>query len=206
MAGLLTSVTNAARRLRYGDPIVVVSGLPRSGTSMMMRMLDTAGLDLVTDAIRQPDEDNPHSYYEFEPVKRLHEAADKAWLLDCRGRVIKIVSFFLRDLPATHDYRVIFMRRDLREVLASQRVMLERRGEPADVDDAHLERLYRSHLGETERLLSRARHLRAIEIPHRQCLDDPLAQARRVADFLGRSLPVSRMAGAVDPMLHRNRA
>ena len=100
---------NLYRRLRYGRPIVVVSGLPRSGTSMAMKMLEAGGLPVVTDGLRAADEDNPKGYYEDERVKDLHQAADKGWLRNARGRVVKIISFLLKSLPADNNYQVVFM-------------------------------------------------------------------------------------------------
>ena len=120
---------NLYRRVRYGPPIVVVSGLPRSGTSMAMKMLEAGGLSVVTDGLRAADEDNPKGYYEDERVKDLHQAADKAWLRDARGKVVKIISFLLKSLPAENNYQVLFMHRNLREIVSSQNKMLVRRGE-----------------------------------------------------------------------------
>src|SRR5215211_3521881 len=106
--------------------LTIVSGLPRSGTSMMMRMLETGGLPVLTDHVRTPDDDNPNGYYEFEAVKQTKE--DDSWLEGTEGKAVKMVYRLLYDLPADHSYRVLFMRRKLEEVLASQRVMLERHG------------------------------------------------------------------------------
>ena len=117
------------RRLRYGPPIVVVSGLPRSGTSMAMKMLEAGGLAVVTDNVRAADDDNPRGYYEDERVKDLARDANRAWLRDARGKAIKIISFLLKDLPPDNNYKVLFMERDLGEVLASQQKMLDHRGE-----------------------------------------------------------------------------
>ena len=116
------------RRIRYGEPVIIVSGLPRSGTSMAMQMLAAAGVSVVTDGVREAGEDNPKGYYEDERVKDLHkETQDGAWVREARGKAIKIISFLLKDLPETNNYKVIFMRRDLSEVLASQQKMLDRR-------------------------------------------------------------------------------
>ena len=124
---MTSSIASALRRLRYGKPIVIVSGLPRSGTSMAMKMLAAGGMPLLTDGVRGADESNPKGYYEFEPVKDLHKQADMAWLRDARGKAVKIVSFLLTFLPETNEYKVIFMQRDLREVIASERTMLQKR-------------------------------------------------------------------------------
>src|SRR5262245_30589474 len=108
------------------DVVTIVSGLPRSGTSMMMKMLEAGGLDPVTDNIRTADEDNPKGYYELEKVMELKN--DKSWVPDAKGKVIKVISALLQDLPGDHAYRVVFMQRNMHEVLASQRQMLIRRG------------------------------------------------------------------------------
>ena len=124
---LLTALRRLYLKKTLGPPVTVVSGLPRSGTSMMMKMLDQAGLELVTDRLRQADEDNPKGYFEYEPVKQLARSADRTWLDDARGKGVKIISTLLRELPAHYNYKVVFMRRDLSEILASQAKMLARR-------------------------------------------------------------------------------
>src|SRR4029079_18051402 len=115
-------------RLRYGKPLILVSGLPRSGTSMLMQMLEKGGMPIVTDKIRTADEDNPKGYHEFERIKEIDKTTDKSWLRNYRGQVIKTISFLLQDLPADLNDQVIFMRRSLDEVLRSQNKMLERNG------------------------------------------------------------------------------
>jgi len=94
-------------RIRYGRPVVLVSGLPRSGTSMLMQMLEKGGMPIVTDKIRTPDEDNPKGYHEFERIKELDKTSDKSWLKNYRGQVIKTISFLLQDLPLDLNYQVI---------------------------------------------------------------------------------------------------
>src|SRR5688572_29274329 len=102
-------VPGYVRRWRYGQPIVVVSGLPRSGTSMAMKMLEAGGLVVVTDNVRTADDDNPRGYYEDERVKDLARDANRTWLRDARGKAIKIISFLLKDLPPDNNYKVLFM-------------------------------------------------------------------------------------------------
>ncbi len=193
------------RRLRYGDPIVVVSGLPRSGTSMTMKMLEAGGLSLVVDGIRTADEDNPKGYYEDERVKDLGEMEDKSWLAASRGEAIKIISFLLKDLPRSHNYKVLFMRRDVHEVLASQAKMLARRGETSDSSDVRMIELYGDHLWKVNRLLKRAPHLDVLDVHYTAVLEDPRQQAERIRDFLGLPLDAAKMAGMVDERLYRNR-
>ena len=134
-------------RMRYGTPLILVSGLPRSGTSMIMQMLRAGGLEVATDNIRQDDEDNPRGYYELERVKELDREGDKGWLKEYRGKVVKVISYLLRDLPRENNYKVVFIERDLDEILLSQKKMLRRRGEDErDVEDEKIRKNYTNHL------------------------------------------------------------
>jgi hypothetical protein len=196
------------RRLRkkLGPPVIVVSGLPRSGTSMMMKMLEAAGLELFVDNIRVADEDNPKGYFEYEPVKDLDKAEDRGWLKDARGKVIKIISFLLPHLVDDCYFRIIFMRRDLHEIMASQNKMLERRGELVDADGGEgMIEVWRRHLIKVEFQLGEAENLDVLEVDYKATLDDPRAQARRVSRFLGGGHDVDAMAAVVDERLYRNR-
>jgi hypothetical protein len=194
------------RRLRYGRPIVVVSGLPRSGTSMMMQMLRAGGLEIVTDARRAPDDNNPRGYYELEAVKDLDKDLPAAWLSGARGKAVKIVSTLVRWLPPTYDYRVIFMQRDLDEVMASQKKMLLDRGTPPDeAQDERVRQFYGQHVDETLRLLRSRRWVSTLVVDHRDVMARPGDAARRVNAFLGGALDEQRMAEAVAPGLYRNR-
>jgi len=141
---------NLAQNMKYGKPVVIVSGLPRSGTSMAMKMLEAGGMELVVDNIRTADEDNPKGYYEDERVKDLAETEDKPWLREARGKVIKVVSSLLNHLPDDNRYKVVFMRRNLYEVLASQTKMLVRRDESSHTEDEELLEMYKAHLGKVE--------------------------------------------------------
>jgi hypothetical protein len=185
--------------------IIVVSGLPRSGTSLMMRMLDQGGLEPLTDGIRQSDEDNPRGYYEVEQVKGLKKQADKSWLGSARGKAIKIVSSLLRDLPAEYHYDVIFMNRDLDEVIASQNTMIARRGESVSSDDQQMRQLYVQHLGAIKAWMAKQPHFRIFEVSYNEVVQHPAREAQRVKAFLGLPLDVSKMSEAVDKQLYRNR-
>jgi len=190
-----------------GRPVIIVSGLPRSGTSMMMNMLTAADLEIVSDRVRTADEDNPKGYFEDERVKDLEKNEDRSWLRDCRGKVIKIISFLLKDLPDDNRYKVIFMRRDLDEVMASQNKMLRRRGEPVDeASDKKMIDLYKHHLQKTDFFLRSRPYIEHVDIEYRAAVADPRAQAERVARFLELDLDVDRMVQAVDPALYRNRS
>lgn len=193
------------RKMRFGAPIVVVSGLPRSGTSMAMKMLEAAGLEIVTDGVRSADEDNPKGYYEDERVKNLHKDEDRAWLRDCRGKAVKIISFLLKSLPGENNYKVIFMNRKIPEVLASQQKMLERRGEEKGPPDEAMSRMFEKDLKEAKFFLRRP-HFDVLEIDYNEAVGSPRAMAERIAEFLGGGLDVEKMAGVVDRSLYRNRA
>lgn len=198
---------NLYRRARFGQPVVVVSGLPRSGTSMAMRMLELGGLETVTDGERTADEDNPRGYWEDERVKELGgEGVDKTWLRSARGRAVKIISFLLKDLPPDNNYRVLLMRRDLDEVLASQKKMLERRNESASTEDDRMRELWENHLWRVGYLLKHRPEFEWIELHYSDVLSDAAGQARRIAEFLRMDLDTARMASAVEARLYRNRA
>jgi len=194
-----------ARRLRYGRPVVIVSGLPRSGTSMAMKMLEAGGMELVVDNIRTADEDNPKGYYEDERVKDLGDMEDKEWLNDARGKVIKVVSSLLNHLPASNAYQVVFMRRNLHEVLASQTKMLDRRSEESHTDDQDLLAMYTSHLDKVQFQLRFRPYFEALYVDYADVVSEPAREARRIADFVGGGLDLERMAAAVDGSLYRNR-
>lgn len=194
------------RKVRYGEPVIVVSGLPRSGTSMAMKMLDVGGLGLVIDGVREADVDNPKGYYEYERVKDLETETDKSYLRQARGKAIKVISFLLPHLPADLNYKVVFMVRPLEEVLASQTKMLDHRSEEHDADDGTMHTIYEGHLWRTRYLLEHQPRFETLEVPYRQALDDPQTHAERIAEFLGRDLDVEAMTGVVDKSLYRNRA
>lgn len=186
------------------DFITIVSGLPRSGTSMMMKMLEAGGMEILTDKIREADDDNPQGYYEFERVKKLKE--DQAWLEDARGKAVKVISALLKDLPPGYDYKVIFMRRKLEEVLASQKQMLVRRGEPTDrVSDERLRQLFQKHLQRVAVWLDEQPNFAVIYVDYNEVLDDPAVHVNRINQFLGNTLDVEKMAGVVDKSLYRRR-
>jgi ElaB/YqjD/DUF883 family membrane-anchored ribosome-binding protein len=191
---------------RASEPLVVVSGLPRSGTSMMMQMLGAGGLDLLTDGARAADASNPAGYFELASVTRLDAASARALAVDGRGKVVKVVSPLLHHLPEPGPYRVIFMRRDLDEVLDSQDRMLERTGQGvSEGESAALKHRFAAHLDEVRAMLTRRRCFATLEVQYRDVLDDPRGAADRVARFLGTPLDVARMAAAVNPALHRSR-
>jgi sulfotransferase family protein len=182
--------------------IVIVSGLPRSGTSLMMQMLDQGGVPIVTDNIRSADGDNPRGYYELERVKGIKH--DSSWLPEIRGRAFKMVSQLLRDLPAGEHYRIIFMKRDLDEVVSSQEKMLARLERTA-VPTEEIKRSYRLHLNRLAAWLSRQANMKVLYVQYRDLIEQPQPEAERVAAFLGGRLHTEKMARAIDSQLYRNR-
>jgi hypothetical protein len=182
--------------------IIIVSGLPRSGTSLMMQMLDSGGVAVVTDHVRTADTDNPRGYYEFEQVKKVKQ--DASWLPGTRGKAFKMVSQLLYDLPPNEQYRVIFMERDFDEMLASQEKMLERLGRPAAPRD-EIKRFFTMHLNRLGKWLDQQPHMKVLRICYNDLVQKPEEQARRVHEFLDGQVDVAKMAGAVDPSLYRNR-
>jgi hypothetical protein len=192
------------RRLRYGKPVIVVSGLPRSGTSMAMRMLEAGGVPILTDGVREPDYHNPLGYFEFERVKELDTPSDRAWLRGARGKAVKIVSVLLPSLPQTIDYRVLFMRRNLDEVIESQNKMLADRGEHVGRDES-TRLMFARHLETVTAVLSTRRCFRTLYLDYGSVIEQPDAEARRIRDFLGCALDTSRVVHAVDQRLYRNR-
>ncbi|MCU0726716.1 MAG: sulfotransferase family protein [Planctomycetes bacterium] len=185
--------------------VTVVSGLPRSGTSMMMRMLVAGGLPLLSDGLRSADEDNPEGYFEYEPVKSL--ATDSSWLPAARGKVLKVISELLSHLPASEEYRVIFMLRKVEEVLASQAKMLARRGRPVPsaAEDESMGGVLLRHLDRVTRWLDGQSHMKALYVSYNQMFSRGPAHAARVDAFLGGGLDTAAMAAAVDPSLYRQR-
>ena len=184
--------------------ITIVSGLPRSGTSMMMRMLEAGGLPVMIDQIREADEDNPAGYYEFEAVKQTKQ--DQSWLADAAGKAVKMVYRLLYDLPTQQEYRVVFMRRKLEEVLASQQKMLDRHGknDPA-VSDEQMAKLFRTQLEKFEKWIAEQPNFKVLEVSYNDMLADPKPPIEKINQFLGGQLNTEAMAQVVDPTLYRNR-
>jgi hypothetical protein len=185
--------------------IIVVSGLPRSGTSLMMQMLVAAGVPALTDGARAADADNPRGYFEYEPAKSL--GRDSTWLGRAGGKAVKVVSALLPQLPSDHAYRIVFMRRPLAAILASQREMLVRRGHaaPTPQEDERMATLFARHLADTAARLERDATASVLYVDYPELVTAPFEVASRVAEFLDADLDASRMAGVVDPALQRQR-
>jgi LPS sulfotransferase NodH len=188
------------------NSIVIVSGLPRSGTSMMMKMLEATGIEPLTDHQRQADEDNPKGYYEFERVKKLKDG-DTAWLPMVGNKAVKVISALLQHLPPEYEYRVIFMQRELSEVLASQRRMLENRDEDPDaVSDEQMAQLFVRHLQQVDAWLAAQSNIQRLDVNYNQLLRDPFPLLAQVNTLLGGKLDVEKMAAIIDPDLYRQRS
>ena len=182
--------------------IIIVSGLPRSGTSLLMQMLDRGGLEVVTDNIRTADTDNPRGYYEYEQVKKIKQ--DASWLPATRGKVFKMISQLLYDLPPSERYRIVFMERDFDEMLRSQEKMLarlNRKGAPPD----QINRSYTLHLERLREWLRQQPNMQVLYVSYNDLVERPREQAERVNEFLGPRANVEEMVKAVDPSLYRNR-
>jgi hypothetical protein len=161
-------------------------------------------MDVLTDSIREPDEDNPKGYYELERVKQIEH--DRTWLDDARGKAVKMISALLKHLPPSHSYKIIFMLRDMSEILASQKQMLIRRGEPTGaVSDEKMAAIFQRHLAQVQDWLAQHPNVEVIHVRYDQTIREPVEQAKRINQFLGNCLDVQGMVRVVDPELYRQR-
>lgn len=184
--------------------ITIVSGLPRSGTSLMMQMLDAGGLPVLSDGERKADTDNPKGYLEWERIKQLPK--DPSLIGEAEGKVVKVISQLILSLPVDHDYRIVFMQRPLPEVLKSQDEMLRRRGNADSItDNSVFEEAFQRHLIEVNQWLASKANVQVLRVHYHRILREPKAVAEEVAAFLKVPLDVAAMAGQVDGSLYRNR-
>ncbi|MBU0511609.1 MAG: sulfotransferase [Chloroflexi bacterium] len=191
-------------RRKQKQVITIVSGLPRSGTSMLMKMLEAGGIPPLTDDIRTADKDNPKGYYEFERAKKLKDG-DIAWLPEAWGKAVKIIAALLVHLPPDYEYRVLFMRRNIDEVLASQAKMLTHRGEESRVDDAAMADLFQKHVKQVRAWMNSQPNLQYLDVDYNTMLRDPIPHVRQINQFLGGRFDEQKMAAVVDPNLYRQR-
>lgn len=184
--------------------ITIVSGLPRSGTSLMMQMLAAGGLSVLSDGERKADTDNPKGYLEWERIKQLPK--DPGLIVEAEGRVVKVISQLILSLPDGHEYRIVFMQRPMPEVLKSQEEMLKRRGtyEPGG-DSSPIEQAFQRHLIEANKWLAGKPNVKVCRVHYHRVLRDPQAVAEEVAGFLQAPLDIAAMVGQVDGSLYRNR-
>jgi hypothetical protein len=195
----------SVRKTQAGRFITVVSGIPRSGTSMMMKMLEAGGLPPLTDNLRKADNDNPKGYYEFELVKKMPEG-DSSWVKDAEGKSVKVISALLEHLPPEYSYRVLFIQRKLEEILASQKQMLIHSGKPFGmVTDEQLAEMFGKHLANVTTWLKEQPNFSVLYLDYGSILADPQKYADRVNQFLGNNLDRGEMAGVVDQELYRQR-
>jgi len=191
-------------RRKSKPTITIVSGLPRSGTSMTMKMLDAGGIPPLTDHIRTADDDNPKGYYEYERAKKLREG-DTEWIPEAEGKVVKVIGALLMHLPASYQYRVLFMRREMEEILASQARMLENRSEENKVDNETMAALFAKHLKQIEDWMNSQPNLKYIDVDYNLMLSNPRPQIRKINQFLGGDLNEAAMLEVIDPQLYRQR-
>ena len=184
--------------------ITIVSGLPRSGTSLMMQMLTAGGMSAVSDGERRADVDNPKGYLEWERIKQLPK--DPTLINEAEGKVVKVISQLLFSLPAGRDYRVIFMQRPLPEVMASQDEMLRRRGTfDGSIDNSAIVNAFRDHLYKVHSFLSSQSHMAVLRLPYHDVLNQPKETSRKIQEFLGIPLDLEAMTQQVDASLYRQR-
>lgn len=187
-------------------PIYIVSGLPRSGTSMMMKALEAGGLEIVTDNIRAADDDNQQGYYELERVKQMKEG-DTAWVGEAQGKVVKVISALLEHLPAGYVYKIVFMEREMMEILSSQRKMLERRGKPGNpAEDGKFADLYGKHLEKVRAWLASQPNMSVLYVRYNDMLKAPAEYAAKVAEFLGIPVNAQAMTDVPQEQFYRQRA
>lgn len=193
------------KKNQTNEPIIIVSGLPRSGTSMMMKILAEGGLPVVIDELREADTDNPNGYFELEAVKQL-SAGNVAWLSNAGGKGVKVISALLEHLPPPYNYKIIFMEREINEILASQRKMLARRNETSKIDDADMEAQFRKHLSVVKPWLVRQPNMEVLYLSYNTLMSDPEPLCSRVVEFTRAPLNLSRMLEVPNAKLYRNRA
>jgi len=185
------------------EKITIVSGLPRSGTSMMMQMLDQGGMAVLADDKRLADENNPKGYFEFEPVKRLMQ--DNKWIGEAQGKAVKVIAQLLTSLPPAYEYKVVFMQRDMDQVLRSQQVMLKKEDEiKKNIYPAVIANAFAKQLQQLESWLQTQPHIEVLNVNYQDVIENPEEQAKQIADFLEQELDIEKMISAVDPSLHRN--
>ena len=185
--------------------ITVVSGIPRSGTSLMMQMLSAGGMEVVSDGQRSADANNPRGYYELEAVKSL--AQNSRLMAQAEGKTVKVISSLLEHLPHGYEYRILFMRRPLGQILASQERMLQRLGQaPGPTSPEQMIKAFERHLQKLNNWLLGRTNIAVLYVEYEAVLQNPLAEASRISQFLRRDLDLNAMVSAVDATLHRERA
>ena len=170
---------------------------------MMMKMLEAGGMEAIQDGIRTANDDNPGGYYEFERVKQIQK--DDTFLTESQGKVIKILFNFLYDLPSTYRYKIIFMRRAMGEILASQNKMMERRGEKNDIPDAEMSMIFDMQIKKAKAWLAEQDNIEAIYVNYNDLLKNPVEVFAPVSELLEGTLDTDNALTIVDANLYRNR-
>jgi len=199
--------SNLSNKYAVNEHIIVISGLPRSGTSMMMKMLSACKIPLLVDDLREPDEDNPKGYYEFNRVKDLK--SDNSWLDLACGTAVKIVSPLLQhlNLGMGFKYRIIFMLRNIDEILASQKKMADRLGHAEDnIEDSILKQNYSVHLEQVKKWLEQQENIDVLYLDYANVVSNPVSTIESIDAFLGIKLDAQDIAEVVDSSLYRQRA
>ncbi|MHA1803996.1 MAG: sulfotransferase [Promethearchaeota archaeon] len=182
------------------NTIIIVSGLPRSGTSMMMQVLEAGGLEILSDHKRQADHSNPKGYYELDAIKRLDK--DNSIIREARGKVVKVISHLLKHLPMEFNYKIIFMNRNMEEIMRSQQKMLgeEENGYPPEMIE-----IFNKELNNVELWMDENENIEVLKVNYSDMIQDPIPQIKRIMEFLNLPLDVDKMLKAIDPTLYRNR-
>ena len=171
---------------------------------MTMKMLEAGGIPPLTDHIRTADDDNPKGYYEFERAKKLREG-DTTWVPEAQGKAVKVIGALLVHMPPGYEYRVLFMRREMKEILASQAKMLENRGEENKVGDETIAALFNKHVKQVEEWMDSQRNLKYIDVDYNAVIANPEPYIKKINQFLGGNLDEYAMLAVVDPQLYRQR-
>jgi hypothetical protein len=185
------------------EEIIIVSGLPRSGTSLVMQMLLAGGLPVLTDKVRKPDKANPKGYYEHEIVKDLQNQPEI--IREATGKAVKVISHLLQYLPPEYSYKVIFTRRNLDEVLDSQEKLLAHLKKSGSAERDHFKGIYLKHLNEVSKQLANRSNTDTLYLQYKEIITNPDSASQAIAQFLGQELDILQMQQVVDPVLYRNR-
>lgn len=199
-----TLFTRSNKNANGRQPIIVVSGLPRSGTSMMMKMLAEGGLPIITDELRRADDDNPNGYFELEVVRQLKEG-NASWLKEINGKGVKVISALLEYLPPEYHYKIIFMERDSKETLTSQKKMLDHRGQASRLSDQEMEQQFQTHLAAMKPWLVRQPNMEVLYVNYNALISAPEPYCEKIVSFLDVPLDPARMLAVPDRQLYRNR-
>jgi predicted AlkP superfamily phosphohydrolase/phosphomutase/tetratricopeptide (TPR) repeat protein len=184
--------------------LLIVSGLPRSGTSLMMQMLRAGGIEPMTDAKRAADEDNPEGYWEWEAIKKLPQ--DPRLIEQAEGKSVKVISALLPSLPGKHRYTIIYMVRPTEQVVDSQWAMLARQCTQPKSEKQHLIEVQEHHSRQIREVLKKSDRVRLLEVSYPELVADPEPVIARLAELLSeRFRPGPAVAACVQPKLFRNR-